>query len=45
MKAMLERLKIGLEYEEIEGVAHRPPLVFEAQGLKAFQFHARHFRP
>lgn len=45
MKAMLERLKIGLEYEEIEGVAHRPPLVLEAQGLKAFQFHARHFQP
>jgi len=44
MKAVLEEQKIGLEYEEIEGVAHKPPLVFEAQGLKAFQFHARQFR-
>lgn len=45
MKAVLAELKIGFEYEEIEGVAHNPPLVFAAQGLKAFQFHARHFRP
>ena len=45
MKAVLEEAKVGFEYEEIEGVAHNPPLVFAAQGLKAFQFHARHFRP
>ena len=44
LKAALEDLKIGIEYEEIEGAAHRPPLVFEAQGLKAFQFHARYFQ-
>jgi len=45
LKTALEAAKIGFEYEEIEDVAHNPPLVFEAQGLKAFQFHARHFRP
>lgn len=45
LKAALEDLQIDFEYEEIEGVAHNPPLVFAAQGLKAFQFHARHFRP
>ena len=39
MKALLEELKIPLEYEEIEGVGHEPPKVFAAQGLKAFQFH------
>jgi enterochelin esterase family protein len=44
LKAILEELKIGFEYEEVEGVAHNPPLVFAAQGLKGFQFHARHFR-
>lgn len=45
LKTALEAAEIGFEYEEIEGVAHNPPLVFAAQGLKAFQFHARHFRP
>ena len=43
MKAFLEDLKLAPEYEEIEGVGHEPPKVFAAQGLKALQFHARHF--
>lgn len=40
MKALLEELKVPLEYEEIDGVGHEPPKVFAAQGLQAFKFHS-----
>ena len=43
MKALLEELKIGFEYEEIEGVAPNPPPVFAAQGLQGFKFQSRPF--
>lgn len=43
LKSVLDELKTDFEYEEITGVAHNAAQVFAAQGLKAFQFHARHF--
>ncbi len=44
MKTVLEALKIDFEYQEIEAMPHNPSLIFEAQGLRAFQFLARHLR-
>ncbi|MCZ2075740.1 MAG: DUF1080 domain-containing protein [Bryobacterales bacterium] len=44
MRAVLEERKMDFDYEELQGVAHNAPLVFQAQGLQAFQFIARHFR-
>ncbi len=44
MHAVLQELKIPHDYEELEGVGHDTKKVYELNGLKGFQFHAKHFK-
>ena len=43
MDALLSRLKIPHEYEEIPGLGHDPHGVYARLGVKGFAFHAAHF--